>query len=659
MASAENAKMASMSTPYLGNGKPDGTWNLVSLIHFHVSYLLLVSLLGMIAPAFGAIEIETTELGFDRIYKRDRWVPLQVVITSQNEAFDGEIRVEVRSIFSGELIQAYSTPLSLTRADRQRRTIYLFLPGISTQLTLQLMSREGHTRIAQEITPEFPKRATDLVMLALTPKRDVLSRWHEKPLGQKEEGHAFVAYADFTHLPAYWKGYDSVDVFVLRGVSLAAHRISARQQQALLDWIQRGGTLLVSGGIDFRHLRGSFLEPFLPVDLVALRTETHLTEAMQRFGFEAGPPFDLIEFKRKPGTQMLVGNEEQIYVAKRSFGSGQIINLAFDYNVPPFSESPGVGEFWTWLLKAEGRSPRYAEARYEAYRKHNEKIQRLLTSRPSTQAPLIQFLAAFLSVYVLSFVGLTWWAGKRKAKAYWIGGVSMTMLFTGALIFSRNVVPSSVSATRFSILSIYPQRARAHLQTYIGLLASASTETQIQFEGGTFIKPLTSTAAPPLHLVEAKDSQLRRAALDPWVTRAYIAESFIDFPIRGPGWHLTQQQGAGRTTGVQIQHHLSTELENVWLIDEGEYTYFASIPPDTRAEAKDSSQAPHRFPSPALSESRKQFIQILASEGVLRYLIQEAQPKLVGWTRESFLPMTLNHPVNGVDETFVILYADR
>jgi hypothetical protein len=54
---------------------------------------------------------------------------------------------------------------------------------------------------------------------------------------------------------------------------------------------------------------------------------------------------------------------------------------------------------------------------------------------------------------------------------------------------------------------------------------------------------------------------------------------------------------------------------------------------------------------------------VLIGEVVLRYLAQEAVPKLVGWTQTSPLPMSMNHlrsesfqPVNAVDETLVILY---
>ncbi|MBI1927620.1 hypothetical protein HYR99_25680, partial [Candidatus Poribacteria bacterium] len=374
-------------------------------------------------------------------------------------------------------------------------------------------------------------------------------------------------------------------------------------------------------------------------------------------------------------------------------GSGQIISLAFDYNAPPFSEPPGVEAFWEWLLKAEGQSPRHAEARYEAYRRHDEKLQTLLTNLSSRGAPLIRLLAIFLSVYILSLGGFIRWVGRneRKSKwgergsagaepshapsrAYWIGGSLITVLFSSAVIIPRHFVPSSVSVNRFSILSVYAERERAHLQTYLGIIASANSETSIQFKGGAFIKPLTPTATPPLQLVQGKDFQLRRAALDAWVTRTYFAESFIDFPShlspgpsppaplpsraqRVPSFERGEGGRGGEGGTKQIQHHLPDTLENAWLIDGGKYTYLGAIAPDTTVEIKAMPPPEGVLPFPQeLSGTRRQFAQILMGESVLRYLIPEQTPKLVGWLRGSFLSMELNHPINAGDETFVILY---
>ena len=606
-----------------------------------------------VSSAFSAIEFESVELGFDRVYKRERWAPLQVVVTSHNEDFNGEIRVKVRNIFSDELIQTYALPLSLTRTDRQRRVIHVFLPGVSSQLSIKLVSHDEQVRVPQELTPELPKSLADLMILALTPSRDLLSRWDGKQIDGKEKGHAFVAYTDFKKLPVHWKGYDSVDFFVIRGVSLVERRISKRQQQALLDWIQRGGTLLVSGGADLRQLRGSFLETFLPVELGGLRRVTQLPESMQRFGFAADSPFDLIEFNSKPGTIPLVGDGDQIYIAKRVLGGGQIISLGFDYNAPPFSDSPGAEAFWKWLLGAEARTPRHAEARYEADRRHDEKIQTILAAVPSAKAPLIGLLLVFLVAYVLGFGVLIWWGGKGKPYLYWGGGIALTALFSCGVVLPRYFVPSPVSVNRFSILSVYPSTNRAHLQTYIGIIAAASVETSIQFQEGALIRPLTGTATPPLQLVQPagpKDSSiLRQAALDPWVTRTYFAEAFIDFPV-----HLTWERGA---TTDQIEHRLPYTLENAWLIDQGEYPHIGTIPPATTVEIKENPKRYNRSPlSQALVGERKTFMRVLIGEVVLRYLAQELGPKLVGWTPTAPLPMSMNHPVNAVDETLVILY---
>ena len=606
-----------------------------------------------VSSAFSTIEFESVELGFDRVYKRERWAPLQVVVTSRNEDFNGELSVEVRNIFSGKLIQTYVTPLSLTRTDRQRRTIYVFLPGISSQLSIKLVNPAGHVRDSHELTPEFFKPLNDLVILALTPSRDLLNRWAGKQIDDGSKGHASVAYTDFKELPAHWKGYDSVDFFVIRGVSLDERRISNRQQQGLLDWIQRGGTLLVSGGADLRWLRGSFLEAFLPVKLGSLQRKTQLLEPMQRFGFAADTPFDLIEFKSKPGMVPLVSDEGQIYIAKRFLGGGQIISLAFDYTAPPFSDSLGAEVFWEWLIQAESRTPRHTEARYEADRRHDEKIQKILADIPSAKAPLIRLLLIFLVVYTLSFGAVIWWGGKRKFHLYWIGGIALTVLFSCSIVLPHHFVPSPVSVNRFSILSVYPSTNRAHLQTYIGTIASASVETSIRFQDRTFVRPLTATATPPLQLVEPKavknPSILRQAALDPWVTRAYFAEAFIDFPVH--------PMGKNGLTADQIEHQLPYPLENAWLMGPGRYTYIGTVPPATTVEIKESPQRYNRSPlSHALVGGRRTFAQILIGEVVLRYLAQEPTPKLVGWTQTLPSSLSMDHPMNAVDETLVVLY---
>ena len=618
----------------------------------------------MSVPAFGTIEIESIQFGFESpdkqngYYKRNRWVPLHVLAVSRGEpeTFIGEILVEVNDILSGQRIQTYSTRLTLTSTDRRRRVLYIFQPNTPTKLSLKLIHQDGRVQISREIIPELPKQAKDLLLLALTPGHGLLSRWDGRPIGEKGEGHTFVAaLGGQRYLPTHWKGYDAVDLFVIRGVSLTERYIPQEQQTALLDWIQEGGTLIVSGGSDLRYLRNSFFEPFLPVRLGELKTVSQLPAVMRQFGFKEDSAFNLIDFTRSDSSRILMGDADEVYIANRIFGNGQIICMAFDYNAPPFSQPPGHDKFWAWMLKTVGRSPRRLEARDDPHRRHHEKIQELLSSVSSTRAPLIRRVAIFLLLYLLSFGGFTVWAGGRQNRLgkYWIAGFLLTLFFSWVVILSRSFVPSSVLINRLSVCSVYPERGRAYWQSYLGMISSAHARTSIRFNGGTFIKPLMPKGALPLHLVESKETQLRQATLNAWFTSTYVVESFSDFPDKAPEY----EEDAGEKW---IRHHLPNALENAWFIDGDGYAYLGAIQPNNRVKIKKRSTSLKMPPFPQeLSGTRHEFAQILSGEVVLRYLVREDVPKLVGWVRQSLLPMELNHSVNANNETFMILYLAK
>ena len=602
------------------------------------------------SAAYGAIAVESATLGFEGIYKRNRWTPLEVGITSQGEAFEGELRVEVRNLFSGTLVQTYVTPLALTRTDRQRRVVYLFLPDTSAKLTLMLVNQKGEVRITQELTPELPKQTSDLVLLAVTPERDVLHRMQRKALDTEPNGgKVFVSYADVRHLPAQWKGYDAVDVLVLRGVSL----IGEQQHAALIDWIEQGGTLIVSSGADFHRLRASTLAPILPGRLTALETHTNLPDAMQRFSFQANTAFNRASSALNADATALVGQGATAYVAQTACGNGQVIDLAFDYSAPPFAEPASAAAFWGWLLGAHGKSPRHAEARYDPARRHEEKLQVLLNARAGSNAPLIRRLGLFGCAYILSIGGLLWWT-KNRIRHYWVGGLLLVTFFSGVVFLPRSISPSSVSLDRFSILSAYADSGRSHLQSYMGLIASANTEATIAFKDSAFVRPLTPTSTPPLTLVQGTVSQLRNAPLDAWVTRAYFSETFIDFPADSVAFDI--QPHSDRRL-LRVTHHLPYPIENAWLIRGNRYTYLGDLPSGQPVEIVDDPTQQPSQPFPyALSGVRRELIQILTSEGVLRYILQETQPKIVGWVNAPLSPMRFNLPVRTSDETLILLY---
>ena len=614
-----------------------------------------------VSVAFGAVEIEHVTFGFNDGYKTSTWAPLTMTVRDQDQStmFAEELVVEVRNFSSDTPIARYVTPLT----GSQRKNFYIYCPKNATELVIELAPapQAGNTvpqgkvrRVMQEIALPTPLARKDFLVLVLAPSGDKLKRFIDKKrLAAHDGAQVHVAYLpNPTALPRDWIGYSAVDVLIIREIVLTERRISKTQQTAMLDWVQRGGTLIVSGGSNYKYLRHSFIEPFLPVELKAPEQTNIIPTALHKqLGFESlgsnGVMFERIPFSPKSGCEVLIGTDNQIYVAKRNFGDGQILCLAFDYNALPFSVSPKkeqqVGEtFWNGLLSRHGKSPRHFEDRYALALQHEEKIYQQFLSTSvksgSTQVPLIKLLAIVLPVYLLSFGGFLFYFGKLKQKSgiYWIGGLLLVLLSLSTIAVARNVLPNSVTADQLSILSVYPDRNRAHLQNYVSVRATAHAETSIDFTKGNFIRHQETESPQKIGtLVQNSGMKLRGLPVEPWHPTTYVQETFLDAQA------------------------LPRILENAWHVTDKEMTYLGNVTLDSELESELSTAVLRRRVTPALPPdeglrgTRKWFARILRQEQVLRHLAEErgvqSLPYLIGWTSQGF-----TDNVNTNSETLVI-----
>lgn len=659
-----------------------------------------------VSVAFGAVEIKDVKFGFNEGYKTGTWAPLTITVGGQDtfatsigvpgqRIAETYLAVEVRSFSSNTPTQRYATPLT----GLQPKNFYIYCPKNATELVIELVSvpQSGHTmsqdkvrRVMQERALPTPLARRDFLVLVLAPSGDKLKGFiDKKQLAAHDDAQVHVAYrSNPTSLPRDWIGYSAVDVLVIR--EIVPRRISKTQQTAILDWVQRGGTLIVSGGSNYKYLRHSFIVPFLPVELKKPeQTEKVPAVLHEQLGFRSfgsnSNPFERIPFSPKPGCVTLIETDDQIYIAKRNFGDGQILCLAFDYNAMPFSEQQ-VGEtFWNGLLSSHGKSPRHITDRYALAFQHEEKIYQQFLSTSvkagSTQVPLIKLLAIILPIYLLSFGGFLFYFGrslksgdhdhrdgvlhqKRKARIYWIGGFLFVLLSLSTIAVVRNVLPNSVTADQLSILSVYPDRNRVHLQSYVSVRATAHAEISIDFTKGNFIRHKGNfirhqEAESPQKigtLVQNSSIQLRGLPVEPWHPTTYVQETFLDaqgFPrILENTWHVTGKEMTylGNVT-------LDSELEFELSLKSRDHNHRDGVLQPTAVLRRQVTAA---LPlDEGLRGRRKWFAQILRQEQVLRHLAAErgaeSPPYLIGWTSHNFTDTVLTGNVNTNNETLVIL----
>lgn len=636
--------------------------------------ILILLILSTVSIAFGAVEIEDVTFGFNGGYKTGTWAPLRINVRSQEQPTPlvGELAVEVRSFSSDIPIERYASALHLSTIETLWKDFYVYCPKNATQLVVEFVPRTSSGNTALRSAPAsamqqvplptpFSRKDYFVLVLARSGAKKLKRFIDKKRLAASDSAQVHVEYLPHSNrLPRDWIGYSAVDVLVISETVLTERSTSKAQQTALLDWVQRGGTLIMSGGRSFSTLRGSFVASFLPVELKGLKKIDTLPATLQeQYGFQAsgsnGTLFECIEFVPRAGCEILVGTEEHIYVAKRKFGDGQILCLAFDYNAPPFDENQKniekseqkVGEiFWREFLGRHGKSSRHLADQYALALQHEEEIHKQSLRKMPTQVPLIKLLSIVLPVYLLSFGGFLFYFGKsnQKSRTYWIGGCLFVLVSVSVIAITRNVLPNSITADRFSILSVYPERDRAHLQSYVSVRATARAEMSIDFTKGTFTRQQeiedakTEFSEKIGTLVQNSRTLLRDLFVEPWHPTTYVKETFLD----------TEQ--------------LPSMLENAWYVVGKEMTYLGDIALDTKPEPSKTSlrlQVTSEMPpDEELSGPREKFAQILGRERVLRYLETEidtnSPPYLIGWTSQGLTDTTVDGTVNTNDETLVI-----
>ncbi len=639
----------------------------------------------LVSVAFGVAEAADVNFGFNGRYKTGTWAPLRLTVQGREQPtpFTGDLVVDVRSFSSDRYLERYAAELHLRTTAEKQKSFYVYCPKNATQLVVQLVptissknTTLGNTQpsVIQEVPLPIPLSRKDYLVLVLAQSGDKLKRFIDKQqLAGSDGAQVHVEYLqNSTLLPRDWIGYSAVDVLVIRKTVLTERRIAKTQQTALLDWVQRGGTLILSGGNNLSTLRGSFVEPFLPVELKSLQKTDRLPDTVrEKLGFQGlgtnSTVFERIQFAPKAGCETLIGTEEQIYVAKRKFGDGQIICLAFDYNVPPFSEQQ-VGEiFWHGLLSRHGKSARHFADQYALALQHEEKIHEEFRSTSVKTGligvPLVKLLFIVLPLYLLSFGGLLFYFGKSKQKVrtYWIGGCVLVLLSVSTIAAARNVLPNSITADRLSILSVYPERQRAHLLSYVSVRAAARAETSIDYKKGSFIRhqKVEDSRVEDRQkigtLFQDSQVQLRELLVDPWHPTTYMKEVFLD---------LTENARTSLNIGNRVlgESGLPRILENAWYVTGKEMTYLGDVPLDAELElstaARQLQLTPQIPPAEELSGKREWFARILRQEYVLRHLAAKADaslpPYLIGWTSHGFTDIGVDGNVKTDDETLVI-----
>lgn len=314
-------------------------------------FLVMVLLMCFTFPsgqALAASKLEVdAKIGINGKMKMSTSTPLSVTIKNTGDTFEGDF--VINAAYTYEAAAAQVIPLAL--AQGEEKTFEIFLTGL-TDLSYSegdLFSfYEGGIKKGKKVEYKGTKKVmTNMIdssvpfIFTYTPSSDRLSSYLKLSQFSPNNGAEIVHLQQLKDyvLPEDAKGLAMANIIVFDEIAIAD--FSEQQQQALYDWVQQGGTIVVGAMNEIERAAGIFKED-LPLQLqdskqkVTIKTLEDLTN-----GGIFTASIDIWQSTLKQGATLALGNNANVLAAEKSLGSGRIIQTTFSLGDQPLASMDG------------------------------------------------------------------------------------------------------------------------------------------------------------------------------------------------------------------------------------------------------------------------------------------------------------------------------
>jgi hypothetical protein len=303
------------------------------------------------------------------------WAPVYVTLKAGTEGNpQGAYRLAVETTDSEDAPCRSTAPVPALAAGEERAALAYVVPasdGAEFKVTLE--SADGKVlqtlaRLTRDAGQDQVVPPGNVLFLTVGPGLAQLKEAARKldrpapgaPQADDERGRRqFVQAETVAALPDRWFGYDAVDVVVLGTGSRALvegllQEGAAARRSALLEWVRRGGRLIVSVGRNHQAVAQLLQKmPLLDCPVTGSATLEALPNlsAWAKGGAVAAPleKVEVATLKPGPGTHVLIRDGGRPVLVQGSCGLGRVVLAAIDLDGPPFTTWEGREALWQKL----------------------------------------------------------------------------------------------------------------------------------------------------------------------------------------------------------------------------------------------------------------------------------------------------------------------
>lgn len=367
--------------------------------------------------ADGDIEMKVST-GIGGEYKPSQWVSIEVEVTNKGNDVEGDLLVEVTGHYDSS--GTYYQPLTVVQGATKKVTLFVPGNGLNSNTEVKLVSN-GQELAKQKIGGRNLGDETLFVgVLASTPDTANFLATLPKDNFPMPTRVTSLKAEDIPDLAAPLK---SLSMLIINNFSM--DQFSQEQIQAIAEWTDNGGLLVLAGGAHYEKVSGTMddLAPVKVEGTTQINNLEVLTKSIDST-IELQQPFTVSKATSHSGKVLYQVDNVPLFVVD-DVGSGKVLYVAYDLAEEPLANWSGNSSFWAQaLLQVNGSS--FATQRMgvmEQWWPLNSAADRI----PSLKLPNTMVLALIFGIYIL-FVGpILYFLLKRKGKREWIWFIVPTL----------------------------------------------------------------------------------------------------------------------------------------------------------------------------------------------------------------------------------------
>ena len=458
--------------------------------------------------------------GFESHYRDGNWVPVQITLRNDGPDFNGTLSLITPTpqfqLSSNQGIPSnYQISITLANGTQKQVTMYLPLYFDVQNVTVKLLDSSGHN-VGSQTAPLVPLTPGDVLIGILSDQSSGFSSLSTLPL-PNQAGSIVLEFLNANTMPTAAAALKNFNIIVLDNFTTT--NLSAIQLNALQNWINLGGSLILVGGPEWHRTLGTLPAGLAPIQVYGSSTIPAGTVLLPPGGSAASgsgqhnipatvqspvsiSAATLIPHANDGKSEVILASPTTPLIVQTYQEQGTIVYLAFDPTLEPILGWQGVSLLWNslllrslgdQLLPHSGISPGIGSS--------TQQVQPILANRmsgflqsllPSTIPPPWRTLGILLFCYILILGPGRFLLVKRLKGRYW----SWRIILSSIVIFSllsyglayiekgSSILSDSISIAQFS-----QNGASVHLSTYMGVFVPNEGDYQVQIPGNSLVQP--------------------------------------------------------------------------------------------------------------------------------------------------------------------------